>query len=168
MHKKQVLSIMLILWFAVQISFAESITFKSTSKSEDGTPLMLTGILTKPEGTGPFPAIVMLHGCSGVQKFTQYESWAKRFAGWGYVAFSVDSFVPRGIKHVCNNPLSSIILRARSHDAYDAKAFLSKLPYVDRNRIVVMGWSHGGITVLTIVENLYEYNSPFKAAIAFS
>ena len=168
MYKKQVLSIMLILWFAVQFSFAESVTFKSNSKSEDGNPLVLNGILTKPEGKGPFPAIVLLHGCRGVQSFqANYELWASRLVGWGYVALIVDSFVPRSINDVCYNPLSSTILRTRSHDAYDAKAFLSKLPYVDRNRIAVMGWSHGGITVLTIVNNLYEYNSPFKAAIAF-
>ena len=46
MYKKQVLSIMLILWFAVQFSFAESVTFKSNSKSEDGNPLVLNGILS--------------------------------------------------------------------------------------------------------------------------
>lgn len=168
MFKKCLILILLILGFTFQISFAENIKFKSTGKSEDGTPLMLTGILTKPEGIGPFPAVVMLHGCSGVQRFkTQFESWANRLVGWGYVPLIVDSFVPRGINDVCNNPLSTIILRTRSHDAYDAKSYLSELPYVDRNRIAVMGWSHGGISVLTIVENLYEYNSPFKAAIAF-
>ena len=59
------------------------------------------------------------------------------------VKAKVDSKFKR--KDDCKFP-SSIILRARAHDAYDAKSFLSKLPYVDRNRIAVLGWSHGGWT----------------------
>jgi len=58
----------------------------------------------------------------------------------------------------------------RAHDAYDAKDFLSKLPFVNRNRIALLGWSHGGITVLNaLIKQIKPQNSenPFKVAIAF-
>jgi hypothetical protein len=55
----------------------------------------LTAILTLPRGNGPFPAIVVLHGCDGVQE--QEQAWAWRLNDWGYAALIVDSFAPRGI-----------------------------------------------------------------------
>ena len=62
MYKKWFILAVLILGFTFQICFAENIKFRSTSKGTDGNPLLLTGVLTKPEGSGPFPAVVLLHG----------------------------------------------------------------------------------------------------------
>jgi hypothetical protein len=42
------------LGFTFQITFAENIKFKSTSKDKDGSPLILTGVLTKPAGMDQF------------------------------------------------------------------------------------------------------------------
>ena len=67
MYKNQLIFIFLILGFTSQISFAENVQFESNSKSEDGKPLILSGILTKPNGKGPFPAVVLLHGCGGLE-----------------------------------------------------------------------------------------------------
>jgi dienelactone hydrolase len=51
---------------------------------------LLDGYLFRPEGNGPFPAIVALHGCSGL--FTKrgklnarFLDWGRRLAGLGYV-----------------------------------------------------------------------------------
>ena len=69
----------LILGIAFQISFAENVKFKSNIKDKDGNPAMLTGILTKPEGKGPFPAAVLLHGGRGMQfSKTLMEPWSNR------------------------------------------------------------------------------------------
>ena len=48
----------------------------------------LKGFLDKPEGAGPHPAIVVMHGCAGITE--QVESWSDRFVGWGYVVLTVD------------------------------------------------------------------------------
>ena len=66
-------------------------------KQEPGTPLR--GLLVRPEGAGPFPAVVLLHGCDGVQPFQ--EQWAADLASWGYVALLADSHGPRGIGDDC-------------------------------------------------------------------
>ena len=57
------------------------------------------GSIILPEGSPPFPAVVILHGCNGVSQNTRV--WARRLASWGYTALIVDSFRPRGIDNVC-------------------------------------------------------------------
>jgi len=143
----------------------ETVTFKGTPHTQNGDFLTLAGQLTKPKGDGPFPAVVVLHGCSGLNRF--YRIWAERLASWGYVALRVDSFGPRGAGS-CNDFDQLLELpKKRAQDAYAAKSFLSGLPYVDQNRIGVMGWSHGGWTVLAALNDSETEVSPFKAAVAF-
>jgi dienelactone hydrolase len=150
---------------------AEKIKFRSNSKTEDGKPLMLTGELQKPDGDGPFPAVVMLHGCSGLKSFKKdYDIWAKRLASWGYASLQVDSFGPRGNPDVCGDPVL-ISARLRKQDAHDAKSYLSGLPFVNPNQIAIIGWSHGGWTVLHAIRKLTyikkKRGDPFRLAIAF-
>lgn len=58
----------------------------------DKSPINAT--IYKPEGAGPFPAIIVLHDCGGVN--SKDQAWAKRLTTWGYVAVIVDSFGTRG------------------------------------------------------------------------
>ncbi len=66
---------------------------------------VIDGYLSKPDGAGPFPAIVHLHGCSGLpaafKAGTDKGLWSERLAGWGYVVLAVDSFTTRGIAQAC-------------------------------------------------------------------
>jgi hypothetical protein len=79
MFKNRIILGILILGITIQISFAENVKFKSDIKDKDGNPVMLTGILTKPEGKGPFSAVVLLHGASGMQYGkTLMEPWSNR------------------------------------------------------------------------------------------
>ena len=56
-----------------------------------GEPTTLTGTLATPSGKGPFPAVVMLHPCSGMES-AHGKMWAARLLDWGYVVLRVDSF----------------------------------------------------------------------------
>jgi dienelactone hydrolase len=174
MFQKYLILILLILGFTFQISFAENIKFKSTSKGKDGNLLLLTGILTKPEGNGPFPAVVLLHGCRGLEDGKiRSEAWSSRLVDWGYVTLQLDSFRPRNVSNVCSDGMEMISMGfTRARDAYDSKTFLAEIPFVDQSRIAVMGWSHGGITVIeaiykSFINFLDTEATPFKAAIAF-
>ena len=81
---------------------------------------MLTGELQKPDGDGPFPAVVMLHRCSGLERFKRdYDIWAKRLASWGYASLQVDSFGPRGNPDACAD-IFLIGPKLRAQDAHDA------------------------------------------------
>ncbi len=134
-----------------------------------GETIMLSGRLLRPEGDGPFPAVVLLHGCSGMD---YDDPRMKNLLSWGYVLLWIDSFGPRGIGSVCGRG-SGTKANPSVHawDAHAGKDYLASLPYVDSNRIAVMGWSHGGMTVLAAVSNRARNEPlrphPFKAAIAF-
>ncbi|MGV7224784.1 MAG: dienelactone hydrolase family protein [Nitrospinales bacterium] len=169
MPKKCLILILLILGFTFQISFAENIKFKSTRKGTDGKLIVLTGILTKPDGDGPFPAVVFLHGCAGLEVNNNRDiAWVNQFVKWGYVTLQVDSLKPRGLSNICTDrDLIVRMLGERAQDANDAKSYLAKLSFVDRNRIAVLGWSHGGTTILDVVASIKRDISSFKAAIAF-
>jgi len=129
--------------------------------------IQLRGHLARPEGNGPFPAIVLLHTCAGISEHE--ESWARRLVSWGYVVLSVDSFTPRGVKYICDARPSTATPWSRVLDAYGAKRFLSNRPFVDPNRIAVMGMSHGGHTVLLVAKQSTSTGlalKPFRTAVA--
>ena len=163
-----VLSLILVFFVTASLACAgEWVTFKGNS--ETGDELSLKGILNKPQGQGPFPAVVMLHGSSGIEGGNRYlDIWAQRLASWGYISLQVDSFGPRGQSDISGNP-ARIPPNWRAQDAHDAKSYLAELPFVNRNQIALMGWSHGGWSTLYAIENDFIENrgDPFRCAIAF-
>jgi dienelactone hydrolase len=171
MKYKTAISFLLLFFVMASFAFAgEWVTFKETSKTEDA--FMLKGILNKPQGQGPFPAVVMLHGCSGIQGMSKYlDIWAQRLASWGYVSLMVDSLGPRGESDICAGDRVFLIPpQLRAQDAYDAKSYLAGLSFVNRDQVALVGWSHGGwTTLLAIDETTYIKNrgDPFRLAIAF-
>lgn len=135
-----------------------------TAKPLPGVPL--SGRLKKPDGDGPFPAVVLLHGCGGIWRWN--DVWADRLTDWGYVVLDVDSFGPRGKASICDRP-GSITGEMRALDAHGAKTFLAGVPFVDPGRIAVLGMSHGGWAVLDAIRRTTNSDlrvKPFRAAIA--
>ena len=132
----------------------------------------IDGYLTKPEGDGPFPAIVLLHSCAGLsdgfKSPTVDTNAAKLFRSWGYVLLAVDSFTTRGITQTCMGEPPRL---SRAADAYGAQAFLEKQSFVDPKRIVLLGFSAGGNATLAAIDAhdapLFENEHPFKGAVAF-
>ncbi|MFO0997451.1 MAG: dienelactone hydrolase family protein [Alphaproteobacteria bacterium] len=125
------------------------------------------GELYEPKGTGPFPAVVVLHGCSGVSAHTR--AWGERLASWGYVALVVDSFRPRGQANVCGRG-RDIPPSSRAADAFGAAAYLRMLPTVRPDAIGLIGFSHGGWTTLHAVladAGKADRAEPFRAAVAY-
>ena len=59
------------------------------------------------------------------------------------------------------------MIKKRAQDAYEAKSYLTKLSFVDPNRLVVMGWSHGGASVLEAITKSIADDTPFTAAVSF-
>ena len=127
----------------------------------------LVGALYRPTGKGPFPAIVSLHGCNGRSSKTSEDAVAARFVELGYVLLIVDSFATRGIDMACTANSRSI---DRVMDAYGGLAYLATLPFVDPERIAVVGYSQGAMAALSAVASKGIHTlfpRQFKAAIAF-
>lgn len=142
-----------------------------------GPGIELAGRLYRPEGRGPFPAIVMLHGCGGLwgkggEPTASFASWAEHFRARGYVALLLDSFGPRGEKEICTQERRRVSPATdRPRDAYAALAWLGARPDVDSARVDLIGWSNGGSTVLHTVKSgaagRPEVGPRFRAAVAF-
>ena len=123
--------------------------------------------LVLPSGSGPFAAMVVLHGCSGLTQ--HHRTWAQTLAGWGYAALLVDSFRPRGKDNVCNRGWQ-VPPQQRAADALRAADYLRTLPSVRRERIGVIGFSHGGWSLLHAVRAetvATNRGTPFAAAVAY-
>jgi dienelactone hydrolase len=128
--------------------------------------------VSKPDGPGPFPAVVIVHDCSGLGPRSSGAPgrWAKELVGRGYVVVMPDSFGSRGYPHgVCTVGLSErridVSPERRAEDAYAALAYARALPYVDGRRVGIMGGSHGGSTTLaTLMALRYAADSPPRAA----
>jgi len=92
----------------------------------------------KPEGAGPFPALVLLHTCGGIRE--DMRAWAKAALKLGYVVLIPDSM--RGATINCYPPLP-VPHGRRAKDAMDAVAHLAKQSSVDPARIYAVGFSQG-------------------------
>lgn len=106
-----------------------------------GAPATISGVLEFPEGKGPFPAVVLAHGCAGNRAVE--PAWGPALRSWGYATFVIDSFGPRSIQEVCTNGRTLVPLQ-RVPDAYGALRLLAAHAQIDPKRIALMGFSHGG------------------------
>jgi len=151
MARKIALAMLLVIVIVTSTAAADLVTFKGMSTTAAGEPLMLTAKL------------MIFH--------KHYDAWAERLASWGYVALQVNSFGPRGESNICGGDRYGLIgPHTRTQDAYDAKSYLAGLPFVHRNRIAVMGWGHGGWTILYAISEttvIPKRGDPFRAAVAF-
>jgi dienelactone hydrolase len=104
--------------------------------------LMLDAELFRPDGDGPFPAIVLMHGCGG---------WQPAVRDSGFVVLNLDSFGPRqygGGKLCSNNPALYRALSYRTSDAFDAMRYLANQDFVAADNIFLMGQSNGGAVAI--------------------
>ena len=160
---------------------AEKVAFLSL---EEFNPTKLDGYLFKPtnriKSADGAPAIVLAHGCSGMidnkgEMRAGIAHWATRFTEKGFVVLAVDSFNPRGHNEVCTQSSRPILeSRERPRDAYGALKYLSEQPFVDKNRVFLMGFSNGATGTLYAIEAngkphklANEAKIAFRAAMAF-
>lgn len=123
-----------------------------------GDPPALTAYLMRPEGSGPFPAVVALHGCGGLfgnsgKMIARHREWGETLAKAGYVVLFPDSFTPRSVHDICQTKSRDIQPgRERARDAYAALKWLRSQNFVKSEVVGLLGWSNGGSTVLGAID----------------
>ncbi|MDR3396476.1 MAG: dienelactone hydrolase family protein [Pandoraea sp.] len=140
-------------WFGSAFA-QEKVSIPSLDADSSGAPVMIDAYLFRAaNASGPTPAVVFMHGCNGM--FTRKGKidareldWAHRLNAQGYAVLAVDSFTSRAQPSECANggPVRPSVERPR--DAYGALRYLQSLPDIRPDRVALMGWSHGGGTVL--------------------
>ena len=166
------LAIGLVSWFAAAASAGTLIEFANLS--ERG-PATLIGYLARPDqglsallgpgahGPEQYPAVVVLHGCSGLSSHT--AEIADRLGSWGYVALAVDSLGARAFANRC-----TIVSLDQAFDAYAALRYLTQQDFVDPTRIAVLGQSMGGYSTLYAIDRdmvAHYFGERFRAAVAY-
>lgn len=104
----------------------------------------------RPEGAGPFPVVLMLHGCGGQRPFLKELAEVANAAG--AAAVLVDSYAPRRISRVA--ALATVCTgtrlqgRERAGDLYAAMHWARAQAWARGDRIIAAGWSHGAWTIM--------------------
>jgi len=147
------------------LAVAETVTFPSGE-------ITLYGVLYKPEGTGPFPAVIYNHGSApGMMSKEAFAALGPVFASHGWVFFgpyrrgqglsaSAGPYIGDQIAAaekaggVSAAAATMVRLLETDHldDQFAALAWLRKRSFVQPNRIAVAGNSFGGIETVLGVE----------------
>jgi len=139
-----------------------------------GKGLSLQGWLYLPQGAGPHPAVVALHGCGGLvdksgRPSDRHDDWGQRLAGLGFIVLFPDSYTSRNLGPQCRNAERDVKpSRERTDDANAALAYLAARPDVKPSAISLLGWSNGGTSVLYAIEDRHRpQGTDFAKAVAF-
>lgn len=169
----------------------EPVAFPSVDRGPKAAVVRLQGLLLLPRSgvpNGGYPAVIAMHGCGGMYSTREGhgQELAERMAlrvdpmlRDGYAVLFVDSFRSRGVSEVCTIRTRERTISAsrRRLDALGALAYLASRPDIARDRIALVGWSHGGGSVLQAVNTrdravatfFNRSGAPpfFRAAVAF-
>ena len=136
----------------------------------------LKAVLYRPDGAGPFPAIVAMHGCAGLfdrsgAPAPRYRDWAEHLNKAGFVVLFPDSYGSRGLGSQCTVRHRTVRTdRERVGDANAARRWLQTQSYVTPSHVALLGWSTGAISVLwtarrkAVIPN--DDKTDFRSAVA--
>ncbi len=137
----------------------------------DSGELLLQGVLWKPAGPGPFPAVLFNHG-SGRDYSEQIAALGPLFTGRGYAFFmpyrrghglsaeqaewigsQLDNAEAVGGQTLWSQVMTQQLRGPHLADQLAALSWYERQPFVDRDRLYIAGNSFGGIqTVLVAAE----------------
>ncbi|HEY7205050.1 MAG TPA: dienelactone hydrolase family protein [Methylomirabilota bacterium] len=130
--------------------------------------LLETLAIRRPDGPGPFPAIMMVPGCSGMSKTENaghYRELGERLGAMGYLVAPVDYVGARQLTQACGSFVTPDDI---AKDIIAVADRLRALASVDRARIDVIGESLGGGGVLAALGRPgSDARPPFRRAVVF-
>jgi dienelactone hydrolase len=145
-----------------------------TVEFSDGE-ITLKAIVYRPDGAGPFPAVIAMHDCSGLTNTagrigSKYREWAQLLVRDGFVVLFPESYGSRGLGNQCSarnraiRPDHELV-----EDANASRRWLSQQPEVQPDHISLLGWSNGASSVLWTVrpQRKVDDRPDFRSAVAF-
>ena len=149
------------------VSEAESPVQQTYIKTKDG--LYVAAAIRKPEGDGPFPAIIIFHGAPGGRGMEQITGWSRgatggpvweRFLREGFVVVVGD--YRGGDWNAVSSPSETHVTSI--DDGISVIDHVRALPYVDRTRVSLYGVSLGGNLVMYLVSKVPDIRTAILGA----
>jgi dipeptidyl-peptidase-4 len=137
--------------------------------ASDGTPLFCRMILPiNFDSTKKYPVIDYLYGGPGVQLVSDSwlagsDLWYEYMAEHGYIVFTLDNRGSSGRGKTFEQTTFRRLGNFEMEDQIKGTDFLKSLPYVDKSRLGVFGWSFGGFMTTSLMT---RHAGLFKAAVA--
>jgi dipeptidyl aminopeptidase/acylaminoacyl peptidase len=142
--------------------------------SEAGSPITLRGLIYKPPGDGPFPAVLYNHGSApGMENTQAFDLLGPVFAAHGWVLFApyrqgqglsaeagpyiLDEIAAarrQGGPSAAAETMVKVLATDHLADQTTAFNWLSRQPFVQASRIATMGNSFGGVEALFGAQHL--------------
>ncbi len=120
--------------------------------------------VSTPPGEGPFPTALLYSGCDGPGD--NLDRWTEMLVSKGWAAIVIDSHRPRNLldneawRLICAGQL--LMGSERAGDVlvsiYDAR----RLPFVDPERLVLIGASHGGWAIMELLLFEKQWRLPYN------
>ena len=132
--------------------------------------------LYKPDGDGPFPVVIALHGCGGLAGPSEpvqprYRDWAEQLLKTGHAVLLPDSYGSRELGPQCRAHERRVLARReRVADIMASRQWLLQQPWAERDRISLLGWANGASAMLWAVRPQppsRKVEPDFRSAIAF-
>lgn len=132
--------------------------------------------LYKPDGAGPFPVVIAMHGCAGLSGNSaavrpRYADWAQLLLKTGHAVLLPDTYGSRELGPQCRAKTRRMVARReRLADISAARHWLAEQSWVARERISLLGWDTGAIALLWAVRPqtaLAKGEPEFRSAVAF-
>src|SRR3981189_1056549 len=132
--------------------------------------------LYKPDGDGPFPVVIALHGCGGLDGHSEpvqprYRDWAEHLVKVGSAVLLPDSYGSRELGPQCRVREHRVSARReRVADIMASKQWLLQQPLAARDRISLLGWANGASALLWAVRpqlSSRNVEPDFRSAVAF-
>lgn len=124
--------------------------------TSNGEVYELSGMMMKPKGEGPFPAVMLNHGMGASAK-SYGRKMGKIFNSWGYVVFAINythsAFV------LCGQPGTCAVSEYGASEVNVKRGIkgwevLSKLPFVDSTRVMAFGHGRGAFVTTALAAAL--------------
>jgi dienelactone hydrolase len=137
---------------------------------------LLRAQLYKPDGAGPFPTVIALHGCGGLGSHSEpvlprYRDWAEQLLKAGSAVLLPDSYGSRELGPQCRAKERRVSARReRVSDIMASRQWLEQQPWAVHDRISLLGWANGASALLWAVRpQLSSRNAlpDFRSAVAF-
>lgn len=126
---------------------AEVLTFKSEVTPKEMTAT-IRGELQFPKGNGPFPVVILMHPCGGLERVAlgSLRAHAAELGRAGFATLILDSYGSRGLTggDACGKWTAPF----RRDDAFNAMAILMSNPRISRENVFLVGQSDGAIAAL--------------------